>query len=116
MAAFPAGKITFSGYKQQRISNVIRSDMESGPAKQALRSSRDYIRFPVSYLFTKAEFVAFDTWVTDTIKIVGTFDWVDPLSGSTLQARIVGGDISDARPLNPHLENWIVNMVLEVLD
>ena len=116
MATFPDGKITFSGFKRQRVSSVIRSDMESGPAKQALRASRDYIRFPVTYLFTATEYAAFDTWVSDTIVIVGSFDWTDPVSGTLKEARIVNGDISDATPLNPHMANWIVKFVLEVLD
>lgn len=116
MAVFPAGKITASGFRRKRMSNVIRTDMESGPAKQALRSSRDSIRFPISYLFTKAEYDAFDLWVRDTINTVGWFDWVDPVSGATLQARIVNGDISDAAPLNPHMANWVVKMELEVFD
>lgn len=116
MAVFPDGKITMSGFKRQRVSSVIRSDMESGPAKQALRSSRDYIRFPVTYLFTKTEYDAFDLWVRDTINVIGEFDWTDPVSGVVLTARIVNGDISEATPLNPNLANWVVKFMLEVLD
>ena len=117
MAAFPNGKLTANGFRRKRISNVIRSDMESGPAKQALKSSRDYLRFPVTYLFTKAEYLAFDIWVTDTIGIVGWFDWTDPVDGITvLQARIFNGDISDAAPMNPDMANWVVSFEMEVLD
>jgi hypothetical protein len=116
MATFPAGVLTANGFRRKRVSNVIRSDMESGPAKQALRASRDYIRFPVTYLFTKAQYLAFDTWVTDTIDTVGWFDWTEPIASATLQARIVNGDISEAAPLNPHMANWVVSFELEVLD
>ncbi len=117
MATFPTGgKITFSGFKRKRMSNVIRSDMESGPAKQALRSSQDYIRFPVTYLFTEAEYDTFDAWVKNTIFSVGWFSWVEPKDGATLQARIVNGDISDATPINPNMANWIVKFEIEVLD
>lgn len=117
MAAFPTGpKLTASGYRYSRQSNVIRTDMEGGPTKQALMSSIDYLAFPVTYLFTKAEFIAFQTFVKTTINTVEWFDWVEPVSGATLQARIVNGDISDARPLNPHFANWIVSFQLEVLD
>lgn len=117
MATFPTGgKVTFSGFKRKRMSNVIRSDMSSGPPKQALRSSQDMIRFPVSYLFTVAQYDAFDVWVKNTIKVVGWFDWTDPKSGSVLNARIVNGDISDATPLNPHMADWIVKFEIEVVD
>jgi len=75
MATFPAGTLLFNGFKRKRVSNVTRSDMESGPAKQALRAGKDYLRFPVTYLFTSAEYDAFDLWVRDTIKTVGMFDW-----------------------------------------
>lgn len=116
MATFPAGKITFSGFKRQRVSSVNRSDMESGPAKQALRSSRDYIRFPVTYLFTDVEYDAFDLWVDATINKVGWFDWTDPVSDTVREARIVNGDISEASPLNPQMDRWVVKFMIEVLD
>ncbi len=115
MASFPAGKITMSGFKRQRVSNVIRSDMEAGPAKQALVSSAGYLRFPVTYLFTAAEYTAFDTWVSGTINYVGFFDWTDPFTGTVYsRARIVEGDISEASPLNPQMADWVVKMMLEV--
>jgi len=116
MATFPNGKLTASGFKRQRVSNVIRSDMESGPAKQALRASQDYLRFPVVYLFTKAEYEAFDIWVRDTINVIGEFDWTEPLNDTVVTARIVNGDVSDAVPLNPHMANWVVKFTLEILD
>ena len=118
MATFPTGgKITFSGFKRQRVASVVRSDMESGPAKQALRASRGYIRFPVTYLFTAAEYTAFDTWVKNTINFVGVFDWVDPYTGTThTDARIIEGNINDATPLNPHMADWVVKFQIEVLD
>ena len=116
MATFPSGKITTSGFKRQRVSSVIRSDMESGPAKQALRASRDYIRFPVTYLFTDTEYGVFDVWVRDTINTVGTFDWTDPVSDTVMTARIVEGDISEASPVNPQMSHWVVKFLLEVLE
>lgn len=117
MATFPTGgKITFSGFKRKRTSNVIRSDMEAGPPKQAKRSSQDIIRFPVTYLFTESEYDAFDLWVKTTINSVGWFDWTEPKDGAVLNARIVNGDISDATPLNPHMADWIVKFEIEVLD
>lgn len=115
MATFPAGKILKNGFKRQRTVNVIRSDMESGPAKQALKTSQQYIMFPVEYWFTDAEYQAFDIWVADTILSVGTFDWIEPLNNTTVTARIVSGDISDAQPYNPQMSHWIVKFMLEVL-
>lgn len=116
MAAFPSGKLTASGYRYQRRSNVLRTDMDSGPAKQALRASQDLLQFPVTYLFTKAEFQAFQTFVSVTIGVVGWFDWTEPVSGSTVQARILNGDISNAQPLNPNLADWVVQFTMEIVD
>jgi len=115
MAAFPDGKLLHSGFKQSTMADVLRTPMDSGPPKQALLSSRKYKEFDVTYNFTKAEFIAFNTFVEDTILFIGSFDWTDPLSEAVVTARIIGGDVSDAQPLNPHLENWIVRMRLEVL-
>lgn len=116
MATFPAGKILKNGFKRQRTIKVVRSDMESGPAKQALRSTTGYLRFPVKYFFTKAEYEIFDNWVKNTINFVGVFDWTEPLTGNIMEARIVNGDISDAEPFNPHLAHWVVSFVLEISD
>lgn len=117
MATFPSGTLLFSGYKHSRVSRVVRTDMESGPAKQALRAAKDYLRFTVTYRFTSTEFDAFQLWVRDTIKTVGEFDWVEPQTGATkTNTRIVNGDISDARPFNPQLDEWLVTMQLEFLD
>jgi len=113
---FPPGKLLKNGFKRQRIPNVIRSDMESGPAKQALRSTRNYLRFPVEYYFTKAEYEFFDIWVKDTINTIGTFDWIEPLNSTTVRAKIIGGDISDATPINPQLSHWVVKFIIEILD
>lgn len=117
MATFPTGgKITFSGFKRNRVSNILRSDMEAGPSKQAKRSFRDFINFPVTYIFTDTEYAAFDVWVRDTISAVDWFDWIDPVSGSTIQARIINGDISEAVPLNPQMDTWLVKFMLETLE
>lgn len=117
MATFPTGgKLTASGFRRSRMSNVVRTDMESGPAKQALRSSRDTIRFPVTYLFNNIEYVIFDAWVKNTINKVGWFTWTEPFRGAVVQARIVNGDISDAAPLNPHMADWVVSFEIEILD
>ena len=115
MAAFPSGQITHSGFKYALKKDVLRTPMDSGPPKQALRSSRKYKEFDVTYNFTKTEFILFNNFVENTINFVESFDWTDPLSEGVVTARIIGGDISDARPLNPHLENWIVRMRFEVL-
>ena len=117
MAAFPVdSELLKSGFKYQRQTNVVRSDMESGPAKQSLRASKDYVRFPVEYFFKKTEFIAFKAWVKDTIGVVGEFDWTEPLSNDIMVVKIVNGDISDATPVTTNLSHWIVKFTLEVID
>jgi len=115
MATFPNGKLTASGFKRNVSANVLRSEMESGVPKQVLINSKKIRRFPVTYLFTDVEYTLFETWVKQTITFIGVFDWTDPFTGQLLQAHIVNGDISDARPMNPQMDRWLVTMEFEVL-
>jgi len=94
MAAFPTyGLFLFEGYAEQPQSGLKRTEMESGPAKQAVVRSRVMVHRPIKYRFNATDYASFKTFVKDTL-IGGSdwFDWSDPVDGVTKQARIVSGE------------------------
>lgn len=93
MAAFPAyGQLLLDGHGETPESALLRTDMEGGPPKQIKIKSRVMVARPVAYLFSATEYSQFKIWHRDTInRGADWFDWVEPVDGTTVQARIVGG-------------------------
>jgi hypothetical protein len=115
MASLPSYvKILFDGYQQQRESGILRTEFESGPPRQARFKSRVMVtRSAKLYLPTKANFQSFETWfATDLQNGALFFDMTDPVSGSTVQARFVGGSYV-ARPMSASMQFWEVECQLE---
>jgi hypothetical protein len=120
MPTFPNyGKLLLPGYGEDPESAVDRTQMESGPPKQAMVRSRVMVSRPVVMLFTASEYASFKTWFrTDVARGADWFDWTDPADGATRQARIVDGRYranafaeSPGAPLS-----WEVAMVIETWD
>lgn len=114
-ATFPSyAKIQLAGYSQQRESALLRTEMESGPPRQAKVRSRVMLTRTVKiYLKTKADFVAFESWYANDCNMGATwFDFVDPVSGSTVQARFVSGGYQ-AQPIVGGLNAWLVDAKIE---
>ena len=112
MATFPAYlKQDLTGFKRKPDDYVKRTDMEGGVAKQMPRSSKRLMQMPCMFWAdTKADYVAFETWV----KTFGWdwFDWTDPVSASVLQTRIPKGTF-EATPINSALSRWKISLTLE---
>lgn len=117
MATFPVeGLLLLDGFSEQPRPGVLRTDMDSGPPKQAPIESLLLNQRPVVYLFkSKADYQTFFSWWRDTIVRTGWFDWTDPVSATTKRARIAGGQIQP-RPRRGDLGSWEVSMVLETLE
>lgn len=94
MAWPTGGKLLLNGFREAPESAVIRSEMETGPAKQAKVRSRVITPRQVRYHMTPAERTAWETWFkgAECDYGVGWFDWVNPVTGNTIQARIQGGE------------------------
>lgn len=110
MAAFPSyASIMRDGYGEQREPALLRSEMESGPARQAKVRSRVMVTRPIKvYLATNADYQAFITWFRDTINEgADWFDWTDPVDGVTKSVRFVGGGLSGS-PLSAASGGWFV--------
>lgn len=101
MATFPEYvKILRDGASESFEPDVLASEMERGPAKYRVGSTRVMRSDSYTLLFnSRADAAAFEAWYFDTIKRVGWFDWRDPRTGSVVSARFAGGRIGALQPL-----------------
>lgn len=115
MAIFPTyARILVAGYGEQRDSALLRTEMESGPPKQARVKSRVMVTRQASiYLETTADYEAFKAWYSETIREgADWFSFTDPISKAVRQARFVGGGL-DAKPLETNPRGWTINAKIE---
>lgn len=115
MSTFPAyAKLLFDGFSEQRESAIQRTEMESGPPKQARVRSRVMVTRPVSILLdSKADYEAFRDWFAgDLAEGALWFDFIDPVSETTKPARFVGGGL-DGVPGNSALSHWVIKHKIE---
>ena len=114
MAKFPAyAKILASGFAEQRESALLRTEMESGPPKQAKIKSRVMVTRPVSILLqSRADYLSFVDWFADDLNEGSDwFDFTDPVTHTVKQARFVGGGL-EASP-EAGLTLWTINTKIE---
>lgn len=115
MATLPAYvQILIDGYAQKRESALLRTEMEYGPPKQAKVKSRVMVTRSVKmYVASKVNFQSFETWYRDDINEGSSwFDMTDPVSGSTVNARFVGGGYT-ATPMSAKMEDWQISAEIE---
>lgn len=94
MATFPSyAKLLRAGYSEEPDYGVLRTEMDGGIAKQRPRYTTPIVtREAQIKVRSKADKALFDEWVrTELNGGAGWFTWADPLSGTSKQARIVGG-------------------------
>ena len=120
MAAYPAyGLFLFDGYSEKPESSVIRSQMESGPPKQAKVKSKLRVVRPAKYRYSHAEYLTFKVFVKTTLFLgADWFDWKDPVDGATKQGRIVDG-VYEGKAVKigeQQLPDWVVSFDLETLE
>lgn len=115
MATLPSYvKILYQDYSQRRESALLRTEMESGPPKQAKVRSRVMLtRAAKLYLSSKADFQSFEAWYKDDLDEGSLwFNMTDPVSGLTVEARFVGGGYT-ATPMSAAMELWQVEVNIE---
>lgn len=101
MATFPSyARLLVEGYGEESDYGVLRTEMDGGVAKQRARWSKPIVtRDATLMVASKSEKFAFDDWMRDDLAGgAGWFDWIEPLSGATKQARIVGGKVKWSTP------------------
>lgn len=116
MPAFPAyGELLLDGFGEQPETSLIRTEMETGPAKQAQVRSKQIVNMTVTYTYTSAEFILWKAWRKNDIALGALyFDWRNPLTGNLVQARIPGGDYNaDAFDGKDKAIEWEVSFVME---
>lgn len=92
MASFPDYlKPLVDGFAEEPEPMVLRTDMESGPAKQATSASLAVVTRPMMYAADLAGYQAFKSWLKTIHYGADWFLWTDPIDGLAKQARIVGG-------------------------
>jgi hypothetical protein len=116
--AFPLiGKFLLDPYREKPAALTRRTDMESGPPKQARKARRRIVQRPCAYRFTQVEYTTFKAWV-DSEGAEIWFNWTDPYDGSTKPARLVLGQY-EGQPVKTEdgaaLE-WVVNFTLETFE
>lgn len=101
MSTFPAyAKVLLAGFTETPDFGVLRTEMDSGIAKQRpTRSVPIVTRDVVIHLETLADKNSFGTWLKNDLNGgTGWFDWLDPLDGLVKQTRIVGGKLQWTSP------------------
>lgn len=114
MATFPTyAEVVLQNYSEDPDYGVLRTEMDSGIAKQRARWSKPIVTRDVQILVrTAANKALFDTWVRDDLSGgAGWFDWIDPLTSAVKQTRIVGGKVSWSAPNGI----WVAQAQLETL-
>jgi hypothetical protein len=115
MATFPAyAEILFDSYNKKRESALLRSEMESGPPKQARVKYNVMVVHNVKiYLASRDDFESFEEWYKDDLNEGSSwFDMTDPVYGSTIQARFRDGGYT-ATPMSAKMEDWTVQAQIE---
>lgn len=115
MSALPSYVgILRDGFAEQRgKGGLVRSQMESGPAKQRRVATRTMVTRSVRLrIDTKANYLAFVEWFkTDLAMGADWFTFTDPVDGVIKLGRFVGGEYS-ASPQGSN-EYWTVTATLE---
>lgn len=115
MATFPSyAQILFKDFSQKKESALLRTEMESGPPKQAkIKSMVMIVRNVKIYLSSKADFNSFETWYDSELSNGASwFDFIDPVSGSVIQARFRDGGYS-SQPMTADMQNWEITAQIE---
>jgi len=115
MAALPSYvRVFFDGFQESRESGILRTEFENGPPRQAKFKTRVMrTRSAKLYLDTKQNFLAFETWFAQDLSNGALFfNMTDPIRGTTIEARFVGG-VYQARPLSAALDCFEVSCQIE---
>ena len=107
-------RLMFNEYQQKRESAILRTEMESGPPKQAKVRSRVMLTRSVKIVIESLDnFKLFETWFKDDLDYGALFfNMTDPVTKLTIEARFVGGEYT-ARPLIAAMNVWQIEASIE---
>lgn len=104
---------------RKRQSGKVRSDMDTGPAKQRARFSATVYFYDAELILTGAQLVIFDTFYNVTVgQGVESFTWIDPVTDDPATLRFGEGDPEPVEVTahdDPDKRQWRVRFQLEQL-
>ena len=77
------------GYSEAIADNVIRSKMETGPAKMRLRSTVSNESLTCAMHITRAQWATVRVFYLTTLAVVLPFSWTHPSTGASANFRFV---------------------------
>ena len=115
MNELPKGiRLLTEGYSDTPKPEVVRDEMDRGPANQELLNTRMRMEMQVTFFMdTRAKLEAFEDWYRNTIRIIDWFDTVHPRTGVAIRARFPNGERGPAVALVPGFRASSVNATVE---
>jgi hypothetical protein len=114
MAVWPATlpqRVLLGDFTESAEPNVIRTEMETGPAKLRRRYTAEVKVFQASLVLTTAQVALLDTFYDVTVGAVDPFDWVHHRTLAAVEYRFRGRP--EYRPLGAGY--WRTTLMLEIL-
>jgi hypothetical protein len=103
------------GYSEQGGANILRTQTDTGPAKQRRRAASAN-KMSVSFLMTTAQAAIFEDFVLNSLKGVARFYFKHPRLLTQQEVRIVPTGSSDEYTIDYHAPDyWMVKFNLEIL-
>lgn len=100
------------GYSETLPNNIIRTQMDKGPAKVRKRMTSNVRPISCAFVLTTAQLAIFESFfITDCAYGAIHFDWAHPRTGSTLDFRFT--DQPKYEPMSG--TDWYVTFNLEQL-
>lgn len=90
MATWPTGlpqRPLADGFTESPQSNVVRSDMDVGPAKMRRRYTATVRTYSMELLLSTSQVATLETFYRTTLAEVDPFDWTDHRTGSAASYR-----------------------------
>jgi hypothetical protein len=103
------------GFSETVNLNILRTPMDSGPAKQRYRGLKPYT-VSVSYFLTQTQLNTLESFIVTTLRGTARFYWKHPKLGTNVEARVVpqnDGAMYSSQYLAPGF--FTVNLTLEIL-
>lgn len=103
MADFPTyARFTVDGFGELMNPNIRQTEMEKGPKKMQIVSSKVMAEMTGTVVFRSAKEAAdFESWYLNTIKRIGWFNMKHPRTGQTILGRLKDANIGTLTRVSP---------------
>jgi hypothetical protein len=102
-------------FQTARALNILSTPMDLGSPKRR-RRGLGVEQLKVGFYMTTAQIATLETFVQSTIKGTARFDFAHPVTGATVEVRIVPQSDGQLYTVSYHSPTlWLVDMMLEVV-